>query len=110
MLIILQEPSIYSLSLFCIRYYNATVQIELTPLIGMYPNVSVCSNLQGRNITAEFPAILAVTERGSYNEGQNPVNTFLGLWASGYNFSSMTAWPDEFEAVYDSAWRLESSP
>lgn len=76
----------------------------------MYPNVSVCSNLQGRNITAEFPAILSVTERGSYNEGQNPVNTFLSLWPSGYNFSSMVAWPDEFEAVYDSAWRLESSP
>lgn len=74
--------------MFYIRYYNATAQIVLTPLIGMYPNQSVCPNLEGRNITAEFPARLAITEKGSYNEGQNLVNTLLTLWSSGYNFSS----------------------
>lgn len=71
-------------------YYNATTKIELIPLLGQTVNQSIkpiCPNVGTKPIIAEYESFLAVTARGSYNIGNNPVNTLLTLWKPGTNYS-----------------------
>lgn len=89
------------------RYYNATTQIEFTPLFGNTANQSVCANVQNKNFTAEFTSFLAITERGPYNNGSNPVNTLLTLWQPGANLSSFSDFPWSSSSL---EWYLESTP
>ncbi|KAJ5986040.1 hypothetical protein N7451_010405 [Penicillium sp. IBT 35674x] len=93
------------------RYYNATTKIEFTPEIGSTTNTSVCSNLQGQRFTTEFQSVLAITERGPYNIGSNPVNALLTLWNSGTDYSSVLNISDT--SPWSSSalrWYLESAP
>ncbi|KAJ5201683.1 uncharacterized protein N7498_006346 [Penicillium cinerascens] len=92
-------------------YYNATTKIEFTPKIGSTTNTSVCKNLQGQTFTAEFQSFLAITERGPYNAGSNPVNALLTLWNSGTNLSSLSSSTTTFPWTSSSLrWYLESAP
>ncbi|KAJ5554604.1 hypothetical protein N7513_004563 [Penicillium frequentans] len=84
---------------------------QFTPEIGSTTNTSVCSNLQGQTYTAEFQSFFAITERGPYNVGSNPVNALLTLWNSGTNFSSPSSISDE--SPWSSSalrWYFESAP
>lgn len=89
------------------RYYNATTQIEITPLLGATANQSACANVQNKKFTSEFTSFLAITERGPYNIGSNPVNTLLTLWQPDANLSSLsqTVWDNPSLELY-----LESAP
>lgn len=72
------------------RYFNATAQIELIPVVGWKTlNDSLCPSLRGKTFTASFPSVLAITERGPYNVGTNPVNMYLTFWDPGFNFSTL---------------------
>ncbi|KAJ5145815.1 uncharacterized protein N7515_000379 [Penicillium bovifimosum] len=88
-------------------YYNATTKIEFTPEIGSTINESVCENLQGQTFTAEYESFLAITERGPYNLGSNPVNTLLTLWHSDANLTSLSGLPWSSSSL---EWYLESAP
>ncbi|PWY84971.1 hypothetical protein BO70DRAFT_395647 [Aspergillus heteromorphus CBS 117.55] len=69
-------------------YYNATLEFELTPTtVGSSTNDSVCTNLQGKTVTAERSSYLAITETGIWDrDPQNPVNLFLTVWPTDYDF------------------------
>ncbi|KAJ5261060.1 hypothetical protein N7478_011655 [Penicillium angulare] len=88
-------------------YYNATTKIEFIPEIGSSTNQSVCQSLQGQTFSAEYESFLAITERGPYNLGSNPVNALLTLWNSGANLSSLSTNPWESSSL---RWYIESSP
>ncbi|KAJ5124488.1 uncharacterized protein N7515_008313 [Penicillium bovifimosum] len=70
-------------------------------------NDSVCKNLQGQTFTAEYESFLAITERGPYNLGSNPVNTLLTLWNSDANLTSLSGLPWTSSSL---EWYLESAP
>ncbi|KAJ6160295.1 hypothetical protein N7470_003691 [Penicillium chermesinum] len=91
-------------------YYNATTKIEFTPEIGHSTNQSACANLRGQSFTAEFESFLAITERGPYNLGSNPVNTLLTLWNSDANISSLSNSSDFPWESPSLRWYIESSP
>ncbi|CAL5871906.1 uncharacterized protein PFLUO_LOCUS6161 [Penicillium psychrofluorescens] len=92
------------------QYYNATTKIEFSPEIGPSTNESVCNPLKGQTFSAEYESFLAITERGPYNLGSNPVNALLTLWNSGTNLSSLS---EDFGFPWESSslrWYIESSP
>ncbi|KAJ5831954.1 hypothetical protein N7474_000265, partial [Penicillium riverlandense] len=92
-------------------WVGSYVKIEFTPEIGSTTNTSVCQNLQGQTFTAEFQSILAITERGPYNVGSNPVNALLTLWNSSTNLSSLSSSTTTFLWTSPSLrWYLESAP
>lgn len=101
------SPTSLLLTFGC-RYYNATTKIEFTPEIGSTTNNSVCENLQGQTFTAEHESLLAITERGSYNLGSNPVNTLLTLWNSDANLTSLSSGSPWTSSSLE--WYIESAP
>lgn len=71
------------------RYYNATTEIKLSPKSMVMPNEIVCDNLKDTTQTAKWNSIVAITERGSYNNNSNPFNLMLSLVPSHYNWSTL---------------------
>ncbi|KAJ5741423.1 hypothetical protein N7533_010832 [Penicillium manginii] len=90
-------------------YYNATTKIEFTPEIGPSPNQSVCKPLRGQTFSTEYESFLAITERGPYNLGSNPMNALLTLFDTGANLSSLSgaSFPWDSPSLQ---WYIESSP
>ncbi|CAI7623301.1 unnamed protein product [Penicillium pancosmium] len=91
-------------------YYNGTTKVEFTPEIGRDVNTSVCQNLQNQTFTANYESFIAITERGPYNVGVNPVNILLALWDLGTNLSSLETDSDLSWLSPSLKWYLESSP
>ncbi|KAJ5157814.1 uncharacterized protein N7482_008914 [Penicillium canariense] len=101
-------------------YFNATAQIEIIPVVGWKNlNDSLCPSLRGKTFTTSFPSVLAITERGPYNVGTNPVNMYLTFWDPGFNFSTLgRSFPAGITGIGDLmytsnpslAGTLESSP
>jgi len=50
-----------------------------------------CPKLRGKTITADYNTLLAITEPGEYNRGNNPINAYLTIWDPKFNFSSLPA-------------------
>ncbi|KAJ5162144.1 hypothetical protein N7492_007536 [Penicillium capsulatum] len=48
-----------------------------------------CANLQNTTQHVKWDSVLSVTERGSYNNGSNPVNLLLTLLPSSVNWSAL---------------------
>lgn len=96
-----------------VRYFHGTSWVELTPFTGLLANdhfglnISGCPRLQGETFSTEFDTILAVTERGKYNLGDNPVNAYLTFWPSNTNFTSLS--PNGGIADMPTTWSLFSS-
>lgn len=95
------------------RYFNGTTTVELTPFTGLSAddhdnlNSSRCPNLQKKTVTADFSTILAITERGEYNLGNNPVNVYLTFWPSNTNFTALSLY--DFISDMPATWALFSS-
>lgn len=70
-------------------YYNGTTEIELNPTIGFSPNDTVCPNHRNRATILKWDSLLAITQRGTYNSGINPVNLWLILLPPNHNMSDM---------------------
>lgn len=77
-------------------YYNATLEIELNPTIGYLPNSTVCPTHKNRTTTLKWKSLLAITQRGTYNSGINPVNSWLIMLPPNQNMSAM---PEETELL-----------
>ncbi|CAI7583709.1 unnamed protein product [Penicillium glandicola] len=70
-------------------YYNATTEIELTPTIGYVVNSTVCPAHRNITTTLKWKSILAITQRGTYNSGIDPVNLWLTIFPSDLNISAI---------------------
>ncbi|KAJ5804892.1 hypothetical protein N7474_010779 [Penicillium riverlandense] len=70
-------------------YYNATTEVTVTPQMGPEPGDALCPPLQNYTTTMKWTSILAITERGTYNTGPNPVNIWLTLIPPNYNWSTL---------------------
>ncbi|KAJ5743837.1 hypothetical protein N7533_008707 [Penicillium manginii] len=92
----------------CLLHPLIASAIEFTPEIGSTANNSVCKNLRGQTFTAEYKSLLAITERGPYNLGSNPVNTLLTLWNSDANLTSLSSGSPWTSSSLE--WYIESAP
>lgn len=63
--------------------------------------------MREKTFSADFNTILAVTERGEYNLGNNPVNAYLTFWPSNINVTALPL--DEQISDMPAAWGLFSS-
>lgn len=96
-----------------VRYFNGTTTVQLTPFTGLSANdhdnfnISGCPKLQEKTFSADFDTILAVTERGEYNLGKNPVNAYLTFWPSNINFTALL--PNDEISDMPKIWALFSS-
>ncbi|PWY92999.1 hypothetical protein BO94DRAFT_460703 [Aspergillus sclerotioniger CBS 115572] len=81
-------------------YYNGTAHVEAWPDAGLAANYSsLCPPLANTTMTRQYDTVLALTEPSNYNYGFDPVNAFLTMWPSGFNFSSLSTSPIEVYAV-----------
>ncbi|KAF3395969.1 hypothetical protein F1880_006830 [Penicillium rolfsii] len=73
-------------------YYNGTTELEFTSFTGQVAeNSSQCPSLANTTTTVQYDTILALTEpSSSLNGASDPVNAFLLLWDTGFDFSSIT--------------------
>ncbi|KAL2695596.1 hypothetical protein AAEP93_003689 [Penicillium crustosum] len=78
-------------------YYNGTTEIELNPTIGYSSNDTVCPTHRNRTTILKWDSLLAITQRGTYNSGINPVNLWLILFPPNHNMSDM---PYEIGLLY----------
>ncbi|KAK4868030.1 hypothetical protein LT330_007689 [Penicillium expansum] len=70
-------------------YYNGTTEIELNPTIGYTPNLTVCPTHKNRTTILKWNSLLAITQRGTYNSGIDPVNLWLIMFPPNQNISAM---------------------
>lgn len=95
------------------RYFNGTTRVELTPFSGLSAkdhdgiNIAGCPKLQGKKFTADWDTLLAITEPGEYNLGNNPVNAYLTFWPSTINFTALS--PNDAISDMPTTWGLFSS-
>ncbi|RAK98761.1 uncharacterized protein BO80DRAFT_466722 [Aspergillus ibericus CBS 121593] len=98
-------------------YYNSTFEFELTPTAFSSTNSSFCSGLRNQTLSAKRPSNLAITETSIWNKyPQNPVNLFLTVWPTDYDFwaqsldSDLTQLPDyailSSNPVYSQVWSV----
>ncbi|CEJ60767.1 hypothetical protein PMG11_09329 [Penicillium brasilianum] len=73
-------------------YYNGTAELELMSFTSLVAeNSSQCPSLANTTTTVQYDTILALTEPSSFlNGASDPVNAFLLLWDTGFDFSSIT--------------------
>lgn len=71
------------------------------------PESSLCPNLEGKEFKAQYDSILGLTEPGTQNAGNNPVNAFYTLWDEGFDFSTLK--DNETIGDYPWNWGLFSS-
>ncbi|RBR12103.1 hypothetical protein FVER53590_29036 [Fusarium verticillioides] len=84
-------------------YYNATAEVELTPIFGDVWNETIfgpnytdnlCPELKNSTQTIKYDAILSILEKGKWNAGSNSVIFWLTLIPeslAGFNVSSLGA-------------------
>lgn len=80
----------------------------MTPQMGREPGDPLCPPLQNYTTTMKWNSILAITERGTYNTGSNPVNIWLTLIPPNYNWSTLP-WEDTVFESNQFWWALDSS-
>ncbi|KAF5708535.1 hypothetical protein FMUND_10554 [Fusarium mundagurra] len=95
-------------------YYNATAEVELTPIFGDVWNETIfgpnytdnlCSELKNSTQITKYDTILSILEKGKWNAGSNSVIFWLTLIpksSAGFNVSSLGA---DFTPSPDGYWR-----
>ncbi|KAF5534283.1 hypothetical protein FNAPI_12434 [Fusarium napiforme] len=95
-------------------YYNATAEVELTPIFGDVWNETLfganytdnlCPELKNSTQVTKYDAILSILEKGKWNAGSNSLIFWLTLIpksSSGFNISSLGA---DFTPSPDRFWR-----
>lgn len=87
-------------------YYNGTIELELSPQLGPDVNVSLCSRLRNTTTTFRYNAVLAITETGLYDQGNNSVDVFLSAIAPNFNLSSLPPFNSSFMS-YPAEWNKD---
>ncbi|KAJ5604868.1 hypothetical protein N7510_010022 [Penicillium lagena] len=76
--------------------------------MGSEPGDALCAPLQNYTTTMKWTSILAITDRGTYNTGSNPVNIWLTLIPPNYNWSTLP-WESSILENNPFWWPLDSS-